>query len=166
MREQIKPIETHYKGYRFRSRLEARWAVFFDAIEIKWEYEKEGYDLENLGGYLPDFWLPYPKNSSTCEIPGSGHWLEVKGKEPTKKEISKLLELSRITKHSGFLVVGVPGEHKQLYTHRHGNFGWTDFPVEDYLTGAEQNCWMFSQIFGGNSKFREAIIQAKSARFV
>jgi hypothetical protein len=25
-----KAIETHYKGYRFRSRLEARWAVFFD----------------------------------------------------------------------------------------------------------------------------------------
>ena len=28
----IKPIETKYNGYRFRSRLEARWAVFFDMI--------------------------------------------------------------------------------------------------------------------------------------
>jgi len=26
----IKAIETQYRGYRFRSRLEARWAVFFD----------------------------------------------------------------------------------------------------------------------------------------
>lgn len=25
----IKPIETIYNGYHFRSRLEARWAVFF-----------------------------------------------------------------------------------------------------------------------------------------
>lgn len=25
-------IETEYKGYRFRSRLEARWAVFFDTL--------------------------------------------------------------------------------------------------------------------------------------
>lgn len=25
----IKPIETKYDGYLFRSRLEARWAVFF-----------------------------------------------------------------------------------------------------------------------------------------
>lgn len=41
----IKAIETSYKGYRFRSRLEARWAVFFDELGIKWEYEKEGYDL-------------------------------------------------------------------------------------------------------------------------
>ena len=31
MEKSIKPIETNYKGYRFRSRLEARWAVFFDA---------------------------------------------------------------------------------------------------------------------------------------
>lgn len=31
----IKPIETRYKGCRFRSRPEARWAVFFDAeVEI------------------------------------------------------------------------------------------------------------------------------------
>lgn len=29
MAENIKAIETEYKGYRFRSRLEARWAVFF-----------------------------------------------------------------------------------------------------------------------------------------
>ena len=35
----IKPIETIYKGYRFRSRLEARWAVFFDALGIEYEYE-------------------------------------------------------------------------------------------------------------------------------
>jgi hypothetical protein len=54
----IKPIETRYKGYRFRSRLEARWAVFFDALGVKWEYEPEGYDLGEAGWYLPDFWLP------------------------------------------------------------------------------------------------------------
>lgn len=55
---EIKAIETIYNGYRFRSRLEARWAVFFDEIGIKYEYEKEGYDLGKLGWYLPDFWLP------------------------------------------------------------------------------------------------------------
>lgn len=54
----IRPIETSYKGYRFRSRLEARWAVFFDAIGIKWLYEHEGFDLGEAGWYLPDFWLP------------------------------------------------------------------------------------------------------------
>lgn len=58
MTQTIKAIETQYKGYRFRSRLEARWAVFFDALNIKWEYEKEGYELGEAGWYLPDFWLP------------------------------------------------------------------------------------------------------------
>lgn len=53
----IKAIETRYRGYRFRSRLEARWAVFFDALGVKWEYEKEGFNLDGLC-YLPDFWLP------------------------------------------------------------------------------------------------------------
>lgn len=53
----IKPIETVYNGYRFRSRLEARWAVFFDAANIKYEYEPEGYETPK-GRYLPDFYLP------------------------------------------------------------------------------------------------------------
>jgi hypothetical protein len=50
----IKAIETRYKGYRFRSRLEARWAVFFDALGLIWEYEPEGFETAG-GWYLPDF---------------------------------------------------------------------------------------------------------------
>lgn len=38
----MQAIQTRYKGYHFRSRLEARWAVFFDTLGILWEYEKEG----------------------------------------------------------------------------------------------------------------------------
>jgi hypothetical protein len=53
----IKAIETKYKGYRFRSRLEARWAVFFDNCGAKYLYENEGYQLPH-GWYLPDFFLP------------------------------------------------------------------------------------------------------------
>jgi hypothetical protein len=53
----IQPIETMYRGYRFRSRLEARWAVFFDAAGIEWEYEPDGYVVDGRR-YLPDFWLP------------------------------------------------------------------------------------------------------------
>jgi len=53
----LKPIETEYKGYRFRSRLEARWAVFFDALGIRWEYEPEGVNVRDGTFYLPDFYL-------------------------------------------------------------------------------------------------------------
>jgi hypothetical protein len=31
---------TEYCGYRFRSRLEARWEVFLDALGLEWEYEE------------------------------------------------------------------------------------------------------------------------------
>lgn len=54
----MKAIDTEYKGYLFRSRLEARWAVFFDAMGIKYEYEPEGIVLSDGTGYLPDFYLP------------------------------------------------------------------------------------------------------------
>ena len=61
----MKAIETYYNGYRFRSRLEARWAVFFDEMNIKYEYEPEGFEEENEKGhkirYLPDFYLPESK---------------------------------------------------------------------------------------------------------
>ncbi len=54
----IKAIETFYDGYRFRSRLEARWAVFFDTLDVRYIYEREDFDLGEAGWYLPDFWLP------------------------------------------------------------------------------------------------------------
>ena len=54
----INAIETHYNGYLFRSRLEARWAVFFDAGGIKYNYEEQGYKNEAGEYYLPDFFLP------------------------------------------------------------------------------------------------------------
>ncbi len=50
-------IGTTYQGFRFRSRIEARWAVFFDALGVPWEHEPEGYS-DGATHYLPDFWLP------------------------------------------------------------------------------------------------------------
>lgn len=64
---EIKAIETYYKGYRFRSRLEARWAVFFDAAGIKWEYEPEGFVMSDGTNYLPDFYLPESKTFFECK---------------------------------------------------------------------------------------------------
>ncbi len=51
----MKPIPTFYKGYKFRSRLEALWAVYFDAAGIEWLREAEGYVLRGGLCYLPDF---------------------------------------------------------------------------------------------------------------
>lgn len=80
----IKAIETVYNGYRFRSRLEARWAVFFDELGIEYEYEPEGFDLGEAGYYLPDFWLPEQK-----------YWIEIKGKYPTNDDVIKVASFSQ-----------------------------------------------------------------------
>jgi len=69
--DEIKAIETEYRGCLFRSRLEARWAVFFDEMGWTWQYEHQGYEcgwrLHQFDGetwcsdtfrYLPDFFLP------------------------------------------------------------------------------------------------------------
>jgi hypothetical protein len=54
----MKAIETKYKGIIFRSKTEARWALFMDIIGCKWIYEPEGYDLGDGIFYCPDFYLP------------------------------------------------------------------------------------------------------------
>lgn len=52
---QPRAIETRYQGYRFRSRTEARWAVFFRYLGLPWDYEPEGFELPGGTRYLPDF---------------------------------------------------------------------------------------------------------------
>lgn len=54
----IAAIPTTYRGQQFRSRTEARWALFFDSLKLPWDYEPQGYQ-HNGHNYLPDFWLPY-----------------------------------------------------------------------------------------------------------
>ena len=85
----IKAIETIYKGYRFRSRLEARWAVFFDALGVRYEYEPEGFDLGNGMYYLPDFRLKcWGTRGSVCDKPFD-LYIEVKG-HMTQKDADKI----------------------------------------------------------------------------
>jgi hypothetical protein len=75
----LRAIETEYRGYRFRSRTEARYAVLFDAAGIAWQYEVEGFEL---GGarYLPDFYLPELKI-----------YVEVKATQEAAAQAAKLL---------------------------------------------------------------------------
>lgn len=70
----IAAIETRYAGCLFRSRLEARWAVFLDRLSIAWEYEPEGFETAS-GWYLPDFRIRIPQvKNSLAHV----QWLEIK----------------------------------------------------------------------------------------
>ncbi len=96
----MKAIETFYRDHHFRSRLEAKYAVFFDSLGEKWEYEKEGYDLDDGDYYLPDFWLPRMKM-----------FVEVKGQEPDEREIRVARKLNFYTLHPVLICWGLPCEN-------------------------------------------------------
>lgn len=74
----LAPIPTRYAGCHFRSRLEARWAVFFDALQIAWRYEPEGFIGWYGEAYLPDFYLP-EIHVDIGETIHYGTYVEVKG---------------------------------------------------------------------------------------
>lgn len=50
MKYSIEARETIYNGIKFRSRLEAKWACFFDLVGWDWQYEPS-----EINGYNPDF---------------------------------------------------------------------------------------------------------------
>jgi hypothetical protein len=116
----IKAIETRYAGCRFRSRLEARWAVLFDALGFAWEYEPEGYELGELGWYLPDFrvW-----NSGSVGV-GEAQWIEVKGVHPTQHEINLINELFWVTRTGAAIVYGEIEARNTCATN--GRYVWRD----------------------------------------
>lgn len=95
---ELKAIETVYNGYRFRSRLEARWAVFMDALGVSYQYEPEGFDLDGMA-YLPDFWLP-----------DLDTWLEIKPKAPNDREQTVASKLAEYSRKDVVILAGIPGE--------------------------------------------------------
>ena len=56
----LQAIPTRYRGYNFRSRMEARWAVAFQEMGLRWEYEPQGFLLPSGKSYLPDFKVTLP----------------------------------------------------------------------------------------------------------
>jgi hypothetical protein len=155
----MKAIETIYKGYRFRSRLEARWAVFFDALGWNWKYEVEGFELSS-GRYLPDFYFP-----------DINSWGEVKPKDLTEDELSKCKELQSKAGGHFFLLVGEPDF--KPYTNLGFYMDGSDDSVIFIANGCKYHPFHWaSDFFNSEEKFRncfdetaEAIYKARSARF-
>ena len=101
----IKAIETEYNGYKFRSRLEARWAVFFDYLGISYEYEPEGFQMDDTTCYLPDFY-----------IPEWDAYIEVKGNRPNvANELKKTVKFVNHSLNRVLILSDIPDGSEGLY---------------------------------------------------
>jgi hypothetical protein len=50
-------VRTTYRDTAFRTPLDARWAVFFDHLDMAWTYQARGFVLDGQE-IRPHFWLP------------------------------------------------------------------------------------------------------------
>ncbi len=94
----VPSISARYDGHDFRSRLEARYAIFFRWVNIPYEYEPRVVHLRPGLNYLPDFWLPDQRM-----------WLEVKGPSPNQAEMEKGRLLHKVTGQAVVIFAGNPG---------------------------------------------------------
>lgn len=171
----IQAIETFYRGIRFRSRLEARWAKLFSELGIDWMYETEGYNIALKDGthirYLPDFVLR--GGSIRCPDP---LFVEVKGDMKAEDAI-KIRAFSDY--HPIYVVGAIPEDITDIengidtdYRVPYYNFETVD---GDYfgavlgaakgsgwgLFGADSNYWSEMD----ETKTRQAYALARMARF-
>lgn len=81
----IEAIKTEFEGTIYRSRTEARWAVFLSHLGLTFDYEPERLLLSTGKGYLPDFF-----------VKDFGAYVEVKpdSDKVVTEECAKALQLS------------------------------------------------------------------------
>ncbi|GAA1283524.1 hypothetical protein [Streptomyces javensis] len=165
----LQPADTRYASYRFRSRLEARWAVFFDALGIRWEYEPQSFELLPLteavqqrlreeqfrdpqpedaiplGDFLPSFWLP-----------AQAAWFQVAATQPTEAGWARFFRFCDLSDQRAFVAVGPLPDPRTVEEHGH--------PQEDgfeiHTYGDQHYAWTRCRWCG----FYDLAFDARSAR--
>jgi hypothetical protein len=155
MPNNLTAIPTTYRGVHFRSRLEARWAVFFDALGIRWEYECRLFSRDEVY-YLPDFHLP-----------GHDAWGEVKPEALDAASWRKAKLLVRQARRPLLLLVGLPSARPVQSLdwiappERHGFEGcWPPLDEEGFHPG-----WVDFEQSGGAGRVRRAAGLSRRMKF-
>src|SRR5262245_38331467 len=138
----IRPIQTFFDGYRFRSRTEARFAVMWRALGWPYQFEMQGYVLEQ-GPFLPDFYL------SECAV-----FFEVKGTMPSDHEVGLCASLADERNSTVFLAVGQPEHDAAVYRFA---------PHENYLISTLRT--ELASLGASPDEIDRAILCARSAQF-
>lgn len=148
----LRAIETAYAGCRFRSRTEARWAIFMDELDVSWEFEAQGFHTP-AGGYLPDFWLP------DVDL-----YVEIKGPRPGDQELAKCQAVPNLI----ILVGGVPRhlEDMEYWRWEPCGKGWPHLIhrcEEGWVINSAEKDWPFPS--SDADLVAGALTAARSARF-
>ena len=167
-------VPRFWEGYFFASTLEARWAYFFDYLDIPYDYEKArvGFKIYlEVYTYTPDFFLP--------EL---GIWVEVKPGEPFEIEYQKAKKLGEVTKQSVYFLLGgfrypfkgAPASHWKVYPEFESHQMWCEcsacgfigLACEGWAERLPCRCLTDNEVYTGDSpRIVEAIHAASDARF-
>lgn len=159
----IKAIDTEYNDYKFRSRTEARWAVFFDSLGWEYEYELEGFEFENGLKYLPDFLVKIPDSDGVVW----DYYVEVKPQGDLSEYETRKIEA--LSKHTNVLVLkGIPDKKKTYLLCAHyedSKVFWCPISFDDRKFGVYFG-EMYSDYADTYSKsMLQAFKNARQARF-
>jgi hypothetical protein len=97
----VQAIPTRIYGCTFRSRTEAKWAVFFTHAGIPWEFEPEGFSIDGRG-YLPDFRIRPHKGADLV-------WMEIKPPTDTFDDP----RWQGLVQGTSMMLFTVRGQHRQ-----------------------------------------------------
>lgn len=140
-------IPTMYRGYKMRSRTEARWAVAFDAAGLKWSYEAEGKDLDGEW-YLPDFRLDLPKTGTPLPFANDMPlWVEVKPRGLDEKDARKI---KAFAKNHLLLVLGdIPENYPEYMVYQNPRPCGVSFHSFMYINGTASGALFTMSSSGG-----------------
>ena len=162
----LKAINTEYNDYLFRSRLEARWAVFFDSMSWEYEYEHEGFELSSGKKYLPDFKLhiTYGKNERLSTF------VEIKPTdELSENERNKIHSFVK-DQGSILLLTGIPTTTKTYgtsisYNQKDDSFNYCECCFDNKKFGIYYGEWLHCEDPEWFEEITTAIRNSRRARF-
>lgn len=150
----MRPIETEYRSVTFKSRMEAKWAMFFDSVGIEWKYEQARYLVPGVGRYTPDFSLRSGVKSALAEV---------KPEWPTGYEVHKCRSAAGQSGLAVAVLIGVPAfAHYWTVTADNEKlvYVWMD---GEMLVPAPMDTAASEEEFG--LLYHDAVIKVSNARF-
>jgi len=127
----IRAKPTRHNDKVFRSRLEARWAVFFDYLGIQYKYEPEWDEVVCDGfkmQYKPDFYLP------KMDL-----WVEVKSKNLEELTDIEIMKIVGWGKWESIIILAGPPRLLDETSEAHYLCTWN--PKKQAINPAQRNMW-------------------------